>query len=599
LLTTALAQSRTVAVLSTEVTRSAAAHQFRDHAQLTVECARDVAHDIHADLYASGSLFKLGPGFRLSLRAQETDSGRLVYTGTVEGPDAQALFVMTDQAAAAMLAQIAPRSHGSSDSAGGLTSNLEALKAYTEAGFYAEQWLIPRAIEQIRRAVELDPDFAMAQSRLAVYLWAGYNLAPARTAAARAAAISERRPLPVAHAHFIQSVVLFLDGRLEDEVKLLEMAREEAPQDVDIRLNLSLTYWWLGRFNNAISTSEETARLNPNAAAIYLNGAYIYAESGDLPKALQFVERYEALVPANTWSAASSRGNLLTCTEHYDEALEQYRIADKIVPTPALRRLLVILGRIGEAEAVPENTPSLQCDIHTRKGDLDGTLACYEGNMRRETDQTRWTHWPDTWNAGNLVLEQRAPEQALALGKRLPNPWAPGLRGAARLVLGDESAAQSDFAELRKGIAPIVGDFMAGTTESLWRIRAASYLGKHGEIAGLCSRLTRSRNNARWAYSLDLVRAFLALGRLADAEGELIWLIRLLLDLAGTAETWREFSMLTYLLARYHLGQVRERTGRRTEAAEWYRFFLSSFEHSAAKLPQIAEARAALKRLQV
>jgi tetratricopeptide (TPR) repeat protein len=297
------------------------------------------------------------------------------------------------------------------------------------------------------------------------------------------------------------------------------------------------------------------------------------------------------------------RGDILSCNEHYDEALEQYRIAEKVQPggTGELPRLLAILGRTGEAEAyleaIPEDQRPRQTyyrDIPIRKGNLDGALASLEGIMQRSSDQTSWTHWPGTWNAGSLVLEQRDPEQALGLGKRLPNPWAPGLRGAAHLILGDDGASQADFAELRKGIAPIVGDFMAGTTESLWRIRAASYLGRHGEVAGLCSRLTRS---ARWAYSLDLVRALLGLGRLADAEAELTWLIRRLLDIGADPWDWAQFSMLTYLLARYHLAQVRERTGRRAEAAEWYRFFLSSFEQSAARLPQIAEARAALKRL--
>ncbi len=135
LLNTALAQSQALALLSTDVVRSAAAHRFGDNGRLTAGRAYDVARDTHADLYASGSLFKPGPGFRLSLRAQETKSGRLVYTGAVEGADAQALFGMTDQAAAAMLAQIVPRPLARPDSAGGLTSNLEALKAYTEAGY--------------------------------------------------------------------------------------------------------------------------------------------------------------------------------------------------------------------------------------------------------------------------------------------------------------------------------------------------------------------------------------------------------------------------------------------------------------------------------
>jgi tetratricopeptide (TPR) repeat protein len=585
------------------VVRSAAAHRFRDNARLTAERAHDVARDTHADLYASGSLFRLGPGFRLSLRAQETESGRLVYSGAVEGADAQALFGMTDQAAAAMLAQIAPRSQANPDSAGGLTSNLEALKAYTEAGVYGEQRLVDRAVEALRRAVELDPDFALAQSRLALLSGITYDLPAARAAAARAVAISERRPLPLAHVCLIQSTALYLDGRLEEEVKVLEVAQKEVPQDYEICFTLSNAYWNLGRFTEAISTGEEAVRLNPNAAHTYLHGAYTYAESGDLPKALQFLERYASLMPANSWYIACAHGDIFACNEHFEEALEQYRVAERIRPTPQLQRLLAILGRIGEADAClkaqPENQRSwlTHRDMQMRKGDLDGALATTERMMRRETDQIGKSHWPKTWNAGVLLLEQRDPEQALALGKRLPNPWAAGLRGAAHLTLGDGVASQADFAELRKGIAPIVGDFMAGATESLWRIKAASCLGRHDEVADLCSRMTRSRNHARWAYSLDMVRAHLALGRLADAEAELTWLIRLLLDLGGGPDTWTQFSMLTYLLARYYLGQVQERTGRRAEAADWYRFFLSSFEHSAAKLPQIAEARAALKRL--
>jgi TolB-like protein len=132
LLTTALAQSNALPVLSTERVRSAAVHRFKGSANLKAEQARDVAAEARADLYASGSLFKPAGGFRLNLRAQETDSGKLIYSGTMEGPDPQALFGMTDRAATAMLAQIAPRAPGKIDSGGGLTTNLEALKAYTE-----------------------------------------------------------------------------------------------------------------------------------------------------------------------------------------------------------------------------------------------------------------------------------------------------------------------------------------------------------------------------------------------------------------------------------------------------------------------------------
>ena len=44
-------------------------------------------------------------------------------------------------------------------------------------------------------------------------------------------------------------------------------------------------------------------------------------------------------------------------------------------------------------------------------------------------------------------------------------------------------------------------------------------------------------------------------------------------------------------------GPDRWQAGRKAEAISSYKDFLSHFENSNAKLPQIAEARAALKRL--
>ena len=50
-------------------------------------------------------------------------------------------------------------------------------------------------------------------------------------------------------------------------------------------------------------------------------------------------------------------------------------------------------------------------------------------------------------------------------------------------------------------------------------------------------------------------------------------------------------------LAQFYLGKAYEHEGKKTEAINAYQAFLEHFENSTAKLPQIAEARAALKRL--
>jgi tetratricopeptide (TPR) repeat protein len=56
-------------------------------------------------------------------------------------------------------------------------------------------------------------------------------------------------------------------------------------------------------------------------------------------------------------------------------------------------------------------------------------------------------------------------------------------------------------------------------------------------------------------------------------------------------------SPLVQMRCHFHLGQVYEATGKRDQAIAEYREFLSRFEGSPTRLPQVAEARAALKRL--
>jgi len=603
LLTAALAQSNTLPVLSTERVRSAAAHRFSGVAQLTAAQAHDVATEARADVFASGTLFKQGSGFRLNLRAQETTSGRLIYTGSLEGQDAQALFGMADRAATEMLALIAPRARVTVDSAGGLTSNLEALKAYTEAGIYMSQWLPGRAAEQIRRAVALDPDFAMAQQRLAVITWTAVDLQGARAAAARALALSRKRPLPIAHTRLIEATALWLDGRLEEAGAVLEKASTEAPEDPEVRRILETFDVIAGRYKEGIVAADESARLDPHSPDTYLFSSYLYSMIGDLPRALQAVDQYKARVPPNNWNAIATRGDVFSSAEHEEEALEQYRLADQIQNTPMLRRLLILMGRLEAADALLRAVPEgrrqvpwfiLNGDLETRRGRLDDAMAMMEEAMRRYPNTNGWAQWPRSRHAAAFLLEQRQPQQVLALADRLSTAWAPGVRGVAHVILGDEAAAQRDFAELRKGVAHVVGEFHAASTEIIWRVKAASYLGQFDRVIDLTSKVSRAQ---RVEYSLELSRAYLALSRPADAETELRWLTRALLNLGSDPFGYQQFSTLGYLLARFSFAQVLERTGRGAEAAKWYRYFLSSFERSTAKLPQLAEARAAIARL--
>jgi hypothetical protein len=58
-------------------------------------------------------------------------------------------------------------------------------------------------------------------------------------------------------------------------------------------------------------------------------------------------------------------------------------------------------------------------------------------------------------------------------------------------------------------------------------------------------------------------------------------------------------SPLMQMLCHFSLGQIYEATGRPEQALSEYREFLSRFDECQTRLPQVAEARAALKRLGV
>lgn len=95
-------------------------------------------------------------------------------------------------------------------------------------------------------------------------------------------------------------------------------------------------------------------------------------------------------------------------------------------------------------------------------------------------------------------------------------------------------------------------------------------------------------------------------GSAFNASSRQVWIIGARKHLRTAAQRQREWeyeervatrSFLTCVLAQFYLGRVYEREGKKTEVINVYQDFLNHFENSTARLPQIAEARAALKRL--
>ena len=611
LLTTNLAQAKSLDVISTERVRGLISRRTKGEGRLPPGAAQEVAKEAQADMFLSGALLKVGSQLRLDLRVQETATGRVLFADKVEGNDAQAVFGMVDQATAGILNRLAPGEAAAQPNvAASLTSNLEALRAYEEGLSYGARFFMEEAASAFRRATELDPQFAMAHYQLARVL-SPTDFAASRQAMARAAQLADRLPLPRLQKLVIQSGRLLQDGHMQEAEQVAETAVREFPREIEPRFQLAYVRARTWRQTEGKPVLEEIIRLDDRQAFSYNMLAYGYASEGDLARALAALDRYAALLPPNDPNPIDSRGDVLAVSGRYEEAIAAYRRNLELNPTwfgmAANKIALTYLhqGKYSLAEASAQSAyerasgpgragpASVLGDIEVGRGRLDRAVARYEEAAQIFASRNPRTAYVSLLKAAQIYFEQRQPEAALALGRRQVSPWAADFRGTAYLLWKKDVAAEKEFAALRASLTPLVGDYMAGKTVELCRLDAAAYAGRWQEVIASWPQLASQQRNL---FALDVGRAYLEMSMLPDAERHLRFALLAQRIWAGE-DNLASANFLSYTLAQFYVGRILEQTGKKAEAINAYQEFLGHFENSTAKLPQIAEARAALKRL--
>jgi len=148
------------------------------------------------------------------------------------------------------------------------TTSLEALKAYSLGVKARHVKGAPSSAPFFRRAVELDPQFAMAYGRLATaYDMAGevdLKSENIRKAFSLRDRVSARERLYL-ETHYYHS----LTGELEKAEQAYEMWRQAYPRDPTPYDNLQNVYAYQGKHEEALAEGRETLRLRPYSVASY------------------------------------------------------------------------------------------------------------------------------------------------------------------------------------------------------------------------------------------------------------------------------------------------------------------------------------------
>ena len=242
--------------------------------RVTKEVAREICQRQGLKAFLAGSITNLGTSYVITLEAVNGQSGEEIASEQAEAGSKEQVLKALSQAASKLREKLG-ESLGSIQKFDApleeaTTSSLEALKAYSLGNEQSISGKYLQAIPFYKRAVELDPNFALAYIGIAIQYGNTNQPGLAAENAAKAFAlkdrVSEYEKLRISSFYYSQ-----VTGEVDKAIEVQELMKRTYPRDHRGPGNLSDRYLRIGQFEKAVAEAREALRLNPNAVAWHAN----------------------------------------------------------------------------------------------------------------------------------------------------------------------------------------------------------------------------------------------------------------------------------------------------------------------------------------
>jgi tetratricopeptide (TPR) repeat protein len=433
------------------------------------------------------------------------------------------------------------------------TSSREAEAEFRSGRELINNVRLHDAWRHFQKAVKSDPEFALA------FLYLAYSDPSARgffenlqLAKTHLSHISQGEQL------LIESALAYADGNPGRQRELLGKLVEMYPKDECVLLFWATAYFEQQMYDSAALVCERIVQLAPSYASPYNILGYSYRALGNLDAAARAFQEYIRLIPKDP-NPYDSYAELLTHMGHFEEAIQQYRLALAQDPTFGASRIgisanLIFLGRYDEARKELALLRDSAVNTAHRRAALIGIVVSYidEGELSEALSQL---------------------EAVYQLDASIPDPpsMSSDLRSIAYVLarLGQFEEAESrlhralDVIESSNVFDRVKRD--ARTDQTMWLAVLRLEQGQLGEAQALADRYlaeissTANPNRLRVAH---LVR-----GRVALSQGDYDRAITEL-EHADQQQAWTLF----------HLAQAYEGKGDLTKAVELYENAAKSYE---------------------
>jgi tetratricopeptide (TPR) repeat protein len=626
LLTTDLSNSKFMRVVNQQRIYDILKRMGREEAgAVNKQTASEVAQRARVNWVVTGNIIQTEPNLVVTAEVSDAKTGNVKSSHPVRGEPNEDIFSVVDKLSREIRADMAYSDKLLAEEDPSIvrvtTTSPEAWRHFIEGARNHRRLYAEEALEEYKKAVEIDSTFAMAYAGMSRALWllaGAYPTKEAKAAMAKAVAYSDRvTPL---ERWRIEAWDAFLSARYKDAIVLNRKILDRDPDD-RIAWNFMGEIYRMGLWQNeeAIPWYERAIALDSLDASPYARLAYASLAAGQEEKALWAADKTAQLSDPDDADPHDSRGDIYAALGHIDEAIASYRRAEEIKPLYSAINLAYMYMFNGAYEKSDSTLKAIinkgppwyrkfcrRClaYIPMYQGRLDDALVVLDNGIAADLMELKEEEYDKHYLKGLIYMEQDRPAETLAALDRSIELKSnldqyPGLQRAVKAWFLAQSGQIAAAEKLAAQIKEDVEKTTAGTQQNPNRTLRDYWLAL-GAIEAAQGNATEAIPHldkavaGMWPFNapamLLLARAYGNVGRTDNA-------ISVYERLVNRYGLFTAMSAIWLPKARYELGQLYEQSGRHQNAIEQYEKVLQIWRDADPYIEEVADTRARLARL--
>ncbi|HEY6118448.1 MAG TPA: protein kinase [Pyrinomonadaceae bacterium] len=268
--------------------------------RITRDVGREICEREGIKALLIGSISGLGSHYVISLEALNGNTGDTIAREQVEATSKEEVLSALGRASSSLRQKLGEslasikKFDVSIEQA--TTSSLDALKAFAMGNELRAKGKATESAASYKTAIQLDPNFAMAYARLAVYYGNSTQLEQAKEYAQKAFdlrdRVSEHEKMYISEKYYN-----YVTGEVDKAIEILQSWAQTYPNDYIPHNNLAVNYSFIGRSEEGLKEALEAARLDPNNINAADNVIDSFIKLDRLDEASQKLEEVRARTP--------------------------------------------------------------------------------------------------------------------------------------------------------------------------------------------------------------------------------------------------------------------------------------------------------------